>query len=204
MSKNIRAVIDRDKMAGIGCERTFFLSDKDLPQEHQQYLTEMSIPEFKEYFNDLYKIHGRIDLKGYLTRIFIVLPFAVHRDENIYVIPIPFVVDTGAPVMLILGRGAEKELKDKRLIKKAYTQFYGDFNYLDGYLLYGSKPRYIHKPVISNRTTNMEDDKLWDQKRVNLLGLKALGELGININLSEVVKDCHQQQAELNNAPNNI
>ena len=180
--------------------QTFFLTNRDLPSKHASHLTELTEPELQEHFEELemYKIQGRME-NGYLTRIFITLPLRISglaaEDSEIRFIPIPFIVDTGAPVTLILGRGAEYLLKDKKVLKSGYKRELGDHYYLKGNLLYKDEQGMLN-PMVHSRTTNMENDKTFNELQANLLGLKALGELGINICLSEIRDECIREWQE--------
>ena len=165
----------------------FFLTNRDLPSKYESHLTELTQLELEEHFKEIYKIQCRME-DGYLTRIFITLPLRICLAEETRFIPIPFIVDTGAPVTLILGKGAEK-LLEKGVLRNGFTRELGNHDYLKGNLLYEDKWSMLN-PMVYRRSTNMENDKTFDELQANLLGSKALGELGINICLSEMREKC--------------
>lgn len=163
----------------------FLLTNEDLPKENPRYLTELSKQELEEYSETIGigKIYGRLDSAQKLTRIFITLPLEIKSPEQneAMFIPIPFIVDTGAPVTLILGEGAESSLRNKNL-------FCEDKNCLKGRIFNGKRD--IVNPIVNNRADSMEG--VWkdsNEKRANLLGLIALGYLEVDIRLSDVVKE---------------
>ena len=169
------------------------LIDADLPDNHPSYFKEMSMEEFKDTFIKPRKtpMYCREDLK----RLFITLPLAVPptggATGEIKVIPVPFIVDTGAPVMLILGGMAEHLLMGKGLLCTISEGPHADKKLLKGPLFYNGKV--IKKPIVHNRTSTMESDPVYGKTsgkvQANLLGLEALFRLGIDICFSEIEKN---------------
>lgn len=171
------------------------LSGRDLPYEHDLHLSKLTRTELEQYFKEIGKVQGRIDEKKNLTRIFITLTLEIQSEGNTEernFIPIPFIVDTGAPVFLILGKGAEDKLKGMGVLANVFSREQGDLKQLKGDLWY--KDTLILDPIVNNRTETMEKDDTYNKPQANILGLKALGDLGITICSSEIKNECIKEQ----------
>ena len=81
----------------------FLLNELDLPAKNEDYFKVISKKDFIKTFGDS-PIIRRYSF-NLLKRVAIVLP--LHISDS-HVIPIPFIVDTGAPYMY-LGSGAIKK-----------------------------------------------------------------------------------------------
>ena len=85
----------------------------------------------------------------YLQRVLITLPLERDADR---VIPIPFIVDTGAPSMLILGYGARDKLRKLQVFKELYDANKATTdNRLNGTLL--AKEDNIEDPIVDDLAT---------------------------------------------------
>ena len=164
----------------------FALSEEDLPVSTPVDLTEIS----EESFNLIYGEVPKVYRKSLLKRIYITLPLKLRSKEDKNkqkVIPIPFIVDTGAPLMLILGKGAKDILMSKGLLTHPGTGNYANQTILKGDLCY--KSNVIKQPLVVNSwpsTYNL--GKVEDNVQANLLGLKALFLLKIDLCFSAEVQ----------------
>ena len=98
-----------------------------------------------------------------IRRLAIVLPLQIGSSN---VIPIPFIVDTGAPEFMYLGSGAVNELKEVKVVK--YITGIHAFRLL-GKLCRGDKS--IDQPYASSLPVYFEEASIRGDHRLNLLGL---------------------------------
>ena len=156
----------------------------DEPLPHAFLLQEHDLVEMDETFlritneHDFQKKFGRIPpvMKVYapdeaqLRRLGIILPLHISSNR---VIPLPLILDTGAPESLYFGTGAFQILNEANLIKKVT----GVLPYrLLGTLYRGKK--HIEKPLVDCVPIRYEYNMRGDV-RLNILGLAALDKLDI-------------------------
>lgn len=136
----------------------------------------------KEKFLDLYKLEWPLfvvkdGISGTLLRLLTIVPFMIKEDE---ILPFPFVVNTGAPGTMYLGRKMKKTLEELNVLYEV-ASFYGPYG-IRGTFTW--KERTLADPVVNLLPNNHEIDGE-DDIRVNILGLEAIGQLG----LLEPIKD---------------
>lgn len=175
------------------------------------YLTEMNKQDYMDHFKvssvEMGKWHGKI-IKGRLHRIYVTLPLEVSNDK---IIPIPFIVDTGAPIHLMLGIGARKKLKSYRptgnldrnqcgyMILKDQRSSQKGVDCLAGRLL--SEHRSLNHPIVSDvpfewLTTKLGNPvEIWKDERANILGLCAVGELNTDIPIRQIITEAKARDA---------
>lgn len=90
-------------------------TDLDLPNADPNYFTEMSEKEFQQHFEERGLTLYGTNSEGNLRRIFATLSLEI---ENSRCIPIPFIVDPGAPGHLYFSDGAIKALQNLNLFLK--------------------------------------------------------------------------------------
>ena len=153
------------------------LQENDLPPKDEDYLTLMSPNDYVGKYGDLPKVvdNGR--------RLFIVLPLHVVDAYGINkFIPIPFIVDTGAPETIYLGTGARNILKDNQFLHEpmALRQCYQ----LIGIFYNGEE--ILNRPVAVIVPKHYEDT-LFGDVRINFLGKKGMKALKVNIEWTKVL-----------------
>lgn len=170
----------------------------DLPFDDDLYLTKISKQKFREHFGETDETLSCLVLGGSLLRIYITLPLEID-DEN--VIPLPFIVDTGAPGHLFLGHGAKSALQRKGIsVTERYNARKASYiKCLNGRLFYGNK--YTNNPTVndlpSNWTRAQDENQeqgvrindIWEDVRANILGLDMLCELNIILNPNKLLQD---------------
>ena len=163
------------------------LTDLDLPDDNKYFFTKMTKMDFHHHFG-VRNISGR-KVGGKLQRIFITLALEVDNES----IPIPFIVDTGAPNEVYLGKGSTEFFQRGGILindSSRYNAITGsDVKYLKGILHYGNE--HITNPSVSNlpqEWLNKAGGDLWKCKRANILGIEALEKLNISISPREISK----------------
>lgn len=157
----------------------------DLPPTDPDYLTAIEEKKFIEKYGDgiLFKIRPpELNVKGVegrVRRLAVVLPLKLAPSK---VIPIPYIVDTGAPGMIYFGTKTLTILNDMNLIKNVH---YNEFHYLvSGVITCGKKE--ITQVFASEVPPGHESPEIKDDVRCNLLGLQAILTLGV-LNLGVAV-----------------
>lgn len=79
------------------------------------YITKMSTQDFNDKFSDRVLRMGSYE-GGPLRRLGIVLPFSIDNGNGKYIVPIPFIIDTGAPIPVYLGEAAFDFFENNDLI----------------------------------------------------------------------------------------
>lgn len=147
------------------------LQGNDLPPEDKNYLTLMSPDEYVERYGDTPEVvdNGR--------RWLIVLPLHVDVHGIDGVIPIPFIVDTGAPEVIYLGSGARNIFKEMQVLNNAMALDRLEKIYrLRGIVRYRGKS--LKNPVAEEVPARFEKI-LKDDVRINLLGIKGINALEV-------------------------
>ena len=146
----------------------FLLWDIDLPKVDPDYLKVISKVRFFQKFgkcSPFQKVFLPHDKT--LRKIAVVLPLHLSNGEN--VIPIPFIVDTGAPNCMYLGTGAVTRLRDENAIVEVSG--------LHAYVLKGKLCRgeqFIENPPASLLPLHYEELSIRGDPRLNLLGLSGI------------------------------
>ena len=154
----------------------------DLPPTDPDYL--MVIEEkFIEKYGDgmLFKVPPpEPNAKRKIRRLAVVLPLKLAPSGK--VIPIPYIVDTGAPGIVYFGTKTVTILNSMNLIKNVH---YYEFHYLvSGVITCGKKE--ITQVFASEVPPVYESTEIRDDVRCNLLGLQAILTLGV-LNLGVAV-----------------
>ena len=151
----------------------FLLQAIDLPEAHPDYLQVVSKQHFIKRFGEhppLQRVFSPVDRT--LRRIAVVLPLHLRNGSD--VIPIPFIIDTGAPCCMYLGTGAVTRLRDAKMISKLPS--------LHAFLLRGKLSRgeqFIENPPASLLPLQMEELSIRGDPRLNILGLSGIESLKI-------------------------
>lgn len=91
------------------------MQDNDLPRVDPDYLQVITKVRFFEKFRECPPLQRVFSPPGkILRRIAVVLPLHLSNGKDI--IPIPFIIDTGAPNCMYLGTGAVTRLRDENVI----------------------------------------------------------------------------------------
>ena len=118
-------------------QQSMLLTAVDLPKQHPAFFRPITKEEFKGHFNDSPVTAIHISGDSFYRRLTIVLPLETQAGK---VIPIPFIVDTGAPGIMNLGSGAFLWLKRMgMLVEDAQL-------YLRGKLIWRKKE--LHRPIV--------------------------------------------------------
>ena len=162
------------------------LREGDFPPLESDYLTLVK----KKYFLDKYGI-GRVNTifssspnLTLMRKVTVILPLETKLDG--YVVPIPFIVNTGAPGLIYLGSKPLEKLNELDLIKGELPE--SNFHYrLDGKLTYGKNEI---EPVLATKVPpifEQVDSGVQGDIRCNILGLHASVLLGL-IKIAENTK----------------
>ena len=152
----------------------FLFREFDLPPADPDYLTVM--PEekrFVEKYGDgkWFKIHH--PEAEILRRLAIVLPLKIAGDK---VIPIPYIVDTGAPGLIYLGTKPLDILNGMNLL--THVMHDDEVKYLvNGVLTFGKKE--VTQVFASDVPPPRESIYIRGDIRCNLLGLEGIERLGL-------------------------
>lgn len=146
----------------------FLLQDIDLPRVDPDYLQVISKVRFFEKFGECPLLQRVFSPPGKtLRRISVVLPLHLNNGQD--VIPIPFIIDTGAPDCMYLGTGAVTRLRDENVI--------AEVSGLHAFLLRGNLRRgelFIENPPASLLPLHYEELSIRGDPRLNLLGLSGI------------------------------
>ena len=166
----------------------FLLQGCDLPPADQSYLKIIEREEFVGKFGQspilevlLPNEASDSSTKKKIRWLAIVLPLHIARDGGIDdgIVPISFVVDTGASNFMYLGSGAVNALRELELIKDI-TDIKGIYSFrLTGKLCRGALC--VDQPCASVVPICYEEPSIIGDPRLNLLGLPAMHHLKINI-----------------------
>lgn len=153
-----------------------YLVERDLPPINDNYLKIISARDFVHMEQQIIKVYDPYG--GYLRRLYVVVPLRLNESDD-DVIPIPFLIDTGAPGYLHLGRGARNALRQLKILREANNRMYPYS--LKGTLFRGRK--YIEDPWACELNVDYEPNPNDDEGdcRTNLLGILALQQLEIDI-----------------------
>jgi len=145
----------------------YLLSFLDVAPKDDRFLNYMSVEDYESSsFEDELYTKAYVS-SGYYKRLVTVLPLYTDHDQK--VVPIPCIIDTGAPATLVLGAGAMAALKQKNLV-------IGDTSIRAAGII-KKNGREIMKPWISQLPDHYESDKSITDVRFNLLGLHGLQDL---------------------------
>ncbi len=151
----------------------FLLQEQDLMKVDESFLRFISEQDFHKKFGDIPSVMEVFTPdEAHLRRLGIVLPLHVSNNK---VIPIPMILDTGAPESLCLGTGAFRILDEAQLMKDVV----GRWPYrLLGTLHRGKKC--IEKPFVDRLPIHYEANTyIRGDVRLNVLGLSAIKKLDI-------------------------
>ena len=180
------------------------ITDLDLPQPDPNYFTVMSEQDYQEHFGESGLILYGEHVAGAYPRTFATLPLEIDEDGNC--IPIPFIVDTGAPGNLFLGLGATKMLRRwgifvGREVSERFDVRSGSYEpYLKGKLRYinDNVNKYINKPIVNDlpekflRHKDGSDNIIWMDLRANIIGLQMLINLNITLDFSRIFRSVEE------------
>lgn len=152
----------------------FLLQEMDLVNADEDYLKCICEKEFLKKFG-VFPSLSAVSFNREIRRLSIILPLYITGNK---VIPIPFIVDTGAPDFMYLGTGALRELKKAQVIKDVSGRM--DFRLL-GNLVRGE--RSVEQPYAGILPLQYEEINVRGDPRLNVLGLAAIGALDIKIDL---------------------
>lgn len=156
------------------------LQENELPPEDKFHLTLMSLNDYRKEYRDPPKLL----LKNH--RLSIVLPLYV----GVRVIPIPFIVDTGAPGAFYLGTGARNKLEDLNVIKE-YTETVHKSDYweLNGVFRYNQEEsgKKESGKTFAINLPKKHEGSLKNDVRANLLGIGGMKILKVDIIWSQLL-----------------
>ena len=163
------------------------LHSGDLHPKHlvPQRLLEMKKDQFNTHFKERVKMEWPLFSKAYPKerkphRPLAIIPFSSPRMGDT-VITIPFLVDTGAPGAIYLGRKMEKLLKERGVLKEVFG--FGPQYVIQGEIFW--KEHVIINPMadVIPEQYDKEDERNGYDIRVNLIGYVGLTELGLLDNI---------------------
>lgn len=174
------------------------LTSEDLPDNDDIYFKEINPKELIGYFEKSGIFTARLEISGKrskLRRIHAILLLMIDRDSaGIKAIPIPFIVDTGAPGNLYLGPGAKKLLEEKKILisdnLKWDSRNAACTKYLKGFLtaVVGKNTTWLKNPHVEDLPERLLQPRnaICEDGRANILGLQAICDLRIIINAHEI------------------
>ena len=156
------------------------LRDVDLPRKDPDFFRVVSKSAFAKRFSmeliEIQEVTGKYYAEEEsLRRYAIVLPLQTGSRDD--VIPIPFILDTGAPDFMYFCRTAVKKLAALNSIKEVTT---GRFSHQVIGRLLGPRERFLDHPFACSLPTEYETFEPHDP-RLNLLGIKGMVQLGIRL-----------------------
>ena len=153
------------------CLLPFLLEKADLVKYDETYLKPICEKEFIKKFGETPPV-DEIYHRTFLRRLAIVLPLQV---SNNMVVPIPFIIDTGAPKYLYLGPGAFDSLeKGQRIVDV--------ISIISPYRLFGTLTRgekLFKNPLVERIPSEKVEASIREDVRSNILGLNAIKNLDI-------------------------
>ena len=167
----------------------FLLSELDVVPQDRRYLKLISKEEFSTMDQSLY-IRVTSSKNNY-RRLATILPLYADTGCGELVVPIPCIIDTGAPATLVLGTGALNQLKLLELL-------HGDIRMvLRGLIKKNNKE--IKNPVVNILPGHFESNLTVEDVRYNILGIHGLQELGyvIDFGLSRMSEDQDENTTRL-------
>lgn len=153
------------------------LHKQDLLPGHPQYLTEVNKKALKVPPKHLRPCP--IMIGDELHRIGIVL-LLESPENDMMVIPIPFICDTGAPGLLYLGSGSRSALTKLGRIRRDRER---NIYHIRGKLLYNNNA--LNNPEKKKLDERFENH-LQNDVRVNLLGLEGMRKLQIDLCIGDM------------------
>ena len=150
----------------------FLLQEIDLFPSNKHFLKKCTIEEFRKQFGMPPKvITNHCGNNNTPFRLNVVLPLHTPEDHGT-VVPIPFIIDTGAPYDFHLGTGAIKALHKMRLMKEV-EGLRSEVGRLMGSLCY--KDRETVRPIVNKMPIYFElAGGIQGDVRVNIIGLPAI------------------------------
>ena len=143
------------------------LQEWDLPPKNPDYLTEITENKFKTDFGEIIKLIKNENSMSW--RWVTVLPLYTERGS---VLPLPVIIDTGAPRMLYMGTTAYFKLESLRCVgyqpTRAWDRFLGKVYW---------KGKSLKRPMIERLPEAYEMNR--SDIRTNLVGLMVLEELSM-------------------------
>ena len=152
--------------------KDILLTEMDLPPSNPKYLVEMTVEDYNTECGN--GDSGNFIWKRYidddLARLGILLPLHTKRGT---IIPVPWIIDTGAPMMLYLGKEAFNQLDKLHYIGYGIygSAFTGEIKYKNMTL---KKPRVELLPTRYELLTDGKGDV-----RTNVIGMAGLSRLKI-------------------------
>lgn len=157
------------------------LRDVDLPRKDPDFFRVVSKSTFAKRFStdliEIQEVTGKYAEEESLRRYAIVLPLQVQAGSGDDVIPIPFILDTGAPDFIYICRTAVNRLAALNSIKEVTTSRFS--HQVIGRLL-GPGERFLDHPFACSLPSQYEIIEPHDP-RLNLLGIKGMVQLGIRL-----------------------
>ena len=111
-----------------------------------------------------------------MRQIATVLP--LHASDT-GVVPIPFIVDTGAPKVMYLGSGSVAKLKELKLIKDVTAGVH--IYHLLGTLFNQEEMASLDQPYVSALPIHFVEASIRGDPRINLLGLPGIRLLKVRL-----------------------
>jgi len=143
-----------------------YLLPIDVFPKDERFLSSMSAEDYESSSFKRDELYTKwCVIEGHYNRVLTVLP--LYTDHGQKVVPIPCIIDTGAPSTLVLCAGAMAALKQKNLL-------IGDILMRAAGII-KKNGRKIVKPRISQLPDHLEFDE--SDVRCNLLGLHGLQDL---------------------------
>lgn len=140
-----------------------------LPDRHDNFLNKISKESFVVKYGDQPSVWKLLCNTGVLRRYAVVLPFYPEGCDR--VIPIPFIIDTGAHGYMHLCKGAASKLREGEVLNDVYDPVNGDMFLLKGKL--GRGVKFIDRPTASP-LLQLHEESLRGDPRGNLLGIRTI------------------------------
>jgi len=157
------------------------LSEFDVISSDERFLKPLPIQEYKRMDDSLYKpilsMRGPIRsvIRQKYKRLATIAPLYI--ENKTMVVPIPCIIDTGAPTFMLLGTGAINALTSHKLIRGELTT-----RILKGTMI--KNGREILNPIVAELPYTYEDERTRNDVRYNVLGIYALQQFGYVIDFN--------------------
>ena len=159
----VRSIVLNHERSLLGL-RSFLLQEHDFLPKNDLFLKELTSADQYPFQDGIYEIRDGVNIHRLASIL------ALHSVKDT-IVPIPFIVDTGAPFSFYLGTGAIKTLGQYGLLTKV-EGLQGEVGRLNGDFSFKNKK--FREPIVLEVPRVYEDRILLGDVRVSIIGLPAI------------------------------
>jgi len=149
-------------------------TEVDVIPSDERFLKPLSVKDYERMDDSLYRPLF-VTPGPFYKRLATIVP--LYDMKKTIVVPIPCVIDTGAPAFLLLGTAARNALFHHKLLRGELTQ-----RLLEGILI--KNGREILNPIVAELPYTYEDERTRNDVRYNVLGIYGLQQFGYVIDFN--------------------